>query len=54
MNASTPEPQKYINLYFQVHQPRRLKKFQFSEIGSECSIFNDKLNAAIIKRTAED
>jgi alpha-amylase len=54
MNTLNPQPDKYVNLYFQVHQPRRLKKFQFADIGSECSIFNDKLNAAIIKRTAED
>ncbi len=54
MNASDTETSKYVNLYFQVHQPRRLRRFQFSEIGSETSIFNDKLNAAIIKRTAED
>lgn len=54
MSPSIPEHAKRVNLYFQIHQPRRLKKFHFSEIGSEDSIFNDKLNAAIIKKTAEE
>ncbi len=54
MSPSIPEHAKPVNLYFQIHQPRGLKKFHFSEIGSEDSIFNDKLNAAIIKNTAEE
>ncbi len=42
-----PDSFKYVNLYFQVHQPKRLRRFQFSEIGSDISYFDDKLNAAI-------
>lgn len=53
MNLSK-QSTRYVNLYFQVHQPRRLRKFQFSDIGSTGSFFDDKLNAAIIKRIAED
>lgn len=45
---------KCINIYFQVHQPRRLAKFQLSDIGTGISPFDDKLNAAIIKRIAEE
>jgi alpha-amylase len=55
MNMSTAQDNfRNVNLYFQVHQPRRLRKFQFSEIGSDLSCFDDKLNAAIIKRIAEE
>ena len=42
----------YLNLYFQVHQPRRLKKFQFFDIGTSRPYFDDNLNEAIITRIA--
>ncbi len=50
----SPDSFTYVNLYFQVHQPKRLRRFQFSEIGSDISYFDDKLNAAIVKRIAEE
>ena len=45
---------QYINLYFQVHQPRRLSKFRFFDIGSDKSYFNDSLNEGIMKKIAHD
>lgn len=44
----------YLNLYFQVHQPRRLNKFQFFDIGSSRSYFDDDLNTSIITRIAQN
>ena len=49
-----PDSFRYVNIYFQVHQPKRLRRFQFSEIGSDISYFDDKLNAAIVKRIADE
>ena len=47
-------PKQYLNLYFQIHQPRRLRKFQFFDIGSGVSYFDDPLNKSILKRIAQD
>jgi alpha-amylase len=41
-------------LYFQVHQPRRLKQLNFFDIGSSGSYFDDELNAEIIRRVARE
>jgi alpha-amylase len=49
-----PSECKYLNLYFQVHQPRRLRRFQFFDIGTNVSYFDDALNASILKRIAKD
>jgi alpha-amylase len=46
------KPSRYLNLYFQVHQPLRLKKFQFFDIGSGISYFDNELNERIMKRIA--
>ncbi len=46
--------QQYLNLYFQVHQPRRLKKFQFFDVGSDITYFDDVLNKEILCRIAQD
>jgi alpha-amylase len=46
--------QQYLNLYFQVHQPRRLKKFHFFDVGSERDYFDDDLNKGILRRIAEE
>jgi len=46
--------QQYLNLYFQVHQPRRLKKFHFFDIGSDHNYFDDGLNRNILSRIAEN
>jgi alpha-amylase len=39
-------------LYFQVHQPRRLRPFQFFDIGSGADYFDDELNEEILDRIA--
>src|SRR5688572_23923088 len=39
-------------LYFQVHQPRRLRPFQFFDIGSGADYFDDDLNEEILHRIA--
>jgi len=44
--------QQYLNLYFQVHQPRRLRKFQFFVVGLNRNYFDDDLNENIIARIA--
>lgn len=54
MKDPNQKKSRYVNLCFQVHQPRRFRQFQFSEIGSDQGIFNDKLNAAIMKRIADE
>lgn len=51
-NLTSPDQQLVI--YFQVHQPRRLKAFQFFDIGSHASYFDDQSNAEILKRIAKD
>ena len=52
MKSSSKTTKQYINLYFQVHQPRRLNKFRFFDIGSDAPYFNDALNESIMKRIA--
>lgn len=46
--------QQYVNLYFQVHQPRRLKKFHLFDVGSDSNYFDDALNKLILRRIAEN
>lgn len=41
-------------LYFQVHQPYRLRKFEFFDIGSDMSYFDDNLNEEILQRIVTD
>ncbi|HEU5290170.1 MAG TPA: glycoside hydrolase family 57 protein [Cyclobacteriaceae bacterium] len=45
--------QQYLNLYFQVHQPRRLKKFHFLDVGSDKKYFDDDLNKEIMNRISK-
>jgi alpha-amylase len=45
--------QQYLNLYFQVHQPRRLSRFQFFDVGSGRGYFDDDLNGDIVSRVAK-
>lgn len=47
-------PEQHLVLYFQVHQPRRLKKINFFSIGSHPEYFDDNLNRDIIQRVAKD
>lgn len=42
----------YLNLYFQVHQPRRLRNFQIFDIGTSRSYFDGYLNRSITNRIA--
>lgn len=55
MNAATKSKEfQNIVLYFQVHQPRRLRQVNFFDIPNEPSYFNDDLNAAIVRRVATE
>jgi alpha-amylase len=57
MNAllnTTQENKQQIVLYFQVHQPLRLKAFQFFDIGSGGPYFNGPLNDQLLKRIAKE
>lgn len=42
----------YLNLYFQVHQPRRLKRFGFFDIGTGAPFFDEETNRKIMRRVA--
>ncbi len=44
----------YLNLYFQVHQPRRLGQFSFFDIGTGRDYFDDGLNQVIMQRVAKN
>jgi alpha-amylase len=41
-----------ICLYFQVHQPMRLKSYRFFNIGSESNYFDENANAEILNKVA--
>ena len=43
---------KSICLYFQVHQPDRLRLFRFFDIGADDHYFDDFDNSAIVRRVA--
>lgn len=43
-----------VCLYFQVHQPFRLKKYRFLDIGKDHRYFDDDLNCAIMRRVAKN
>jgi alpha-amylase len=44
---------KSICLYFQVHQPFRLRTYRFFDIGVDHYYFDDYQNKSIVKRIAE-
>lgn len=44
---------KTICMYFQVHQPFRLKRYRFFDIGNEHYYYNDYANESIIRRMAD-
>jgi alpha-amylase len=44
---------KTICFYFQVHQPFRLKKYRFFEIGDDHYYFDDFSNRSILKKVAQ-
>ena len=53
-NSRQSHSQRYVSLYFQVHQPRRLRAFRFFDIGAGTSYFDDALNQEIIQRVANN
>ncbi len=42
-----------VVLYFQVHQPWRLRRYTFFDIGRDSAYFDDALNVAILRRVAD-
>jgi alpha-amylase len=54
MNSSIPTDKQKLVLYFQVHQPKRLKKFNFFSIGSHPEYFDEALDQSIIGRVAKE
>ncbi len=42
-----------ISFYFQVHQPYRIKKYRFFNMGNDHHYFDEYLNKTIIQRVAE-
>ena len=44
---------KSLCFYFQVHQPVRLRKYRFFDIGKRHDYFDDYINATTIRRVAE-
>lgn len=45
---------KNICLFFQIHQPLRLKKYRFFDIGKDTMYLDDYLNRSVINRAAAD
>ena len=41
-----------ICFYFQVHQPLRLRRYRFFDIGEAHDYFDDYANAQIVKKVA--
>ena len=46
--------QKSICLYFQVHQPTRLRLYRFFDIGKDSHYYDDFANRTVIRRTVQD
>lgn len=44
----------HLILYFQVHQPRRLRTVTFLDLPNEPDYFNDSLNESIVRRIASN
>ena len=42
-----------ISFYFQVHQPYRIKKYRFFNMGNDHHYFDEYLNRSIVQRVAE-
>lgn len=45
---------RYLNVYFQVHQPRRLGQFSFFDIGTGRDYFDDGANEMIMRRVGKE
>ena len=52
-SAQTPK-ERHVILYFQVHQPRRLRKLGFLDIGHTGDYFDEQLNKDIISRVSQN
>ena len=44
---------KTICLYFQIHQPFRLKRYRFFDIGNDHYYYDDYLNESVVRRVAD-
>ncbi len=44
---------KYICLYFQIHQPFRLRNYSFFDIGSDHYYYDDYLNESILQKVTQ-
>ncbi|MBQ3820430.1 MAG: alpha-amylase, partial [Bacteroidales bacterium] len=44
---------KSICLYFQVHQPTRLRQYRFFDIGKDSHYYDDFANRTILRRVAQ-
>lgn len=49
-----PNEKTRLSVYFQVHQPRRLRPFGFFDIGKDKPVFDDDSNREIIRRVARN
>ena len=54
MNSPQKSKTRYLNVYFQIHQPRRLGQFSFFDIGTDRDYFDDGTNQIIMRRVAKD
>ena len=45
--------EKSICLYFQVHQPDRLRQYRFFDIGKESYYYDDFANRTILRRVSD-
>jgi alpha-amylase len=52
MNLSHNHSPRCLNLYFQVHQPKRLRPFGFFDIGSHADYFDEAQNEDVMRRVA--
>ena len=53
VGPGTPK-ERHVILYFQVHQPRRLRKLGFLDIGHTGDYFDEQLNKEIISRVSQN
>lgn len=54
MTSRNKTKTQYLNVCFQVHQPRRLGQFSFFDIGTDRDYFDDGLNQLIMQRVAKN
>jgi alpha-amylase len=54
MSLPTNTNNRYLNIYFQIHQPKRLAPFSFFDIGTDRAYFDDEVNNVIMRRVAHD